>query len=407
MNKFMKMPNREKSIKKDVVHRQAMKKKWDRHCKYSSDDEMKAAIEAGEALEFTIKAEYAAKDGDENWIRLLDEGVVVDGGDWVYAVIEKGVIKRFFDELPNNFEGYIDKDHIPAIYLGKYSKSDLKLVELADDRYGIDVNIKLDKTLFAVQDLLKEKGHNAVSVEMFTKVREYATVSKITGMSEDEAREKYGWDYLVPIIEDLAIPGFAICKAPKNANSYKDGLLEQASVSEGEEMTKEEKERLAQLQAEEEKKEELAEDNTAKAEENGSDVQEENVPDCNAEAENKAEEEKVEAQAEQEEPDTSAGAEEISDEQFEEVKNAIAELKAQIEEKDAKIAELEAQLSEKKESEKSAKMSTSDRIAELLNFAKEAKPVQGETNASNYSTSKESRAKEIEDFYRQGFAENN
>lgn len=389
----MKMPNREAAIRSDVKHRQAVKKKWDKHCKYSSD-EMEATLSGTELyVDFDVKEQYEAKDGD-NYIRLLDEGVVVDGGDWVYAVLEKGVLKRFFDELPKDFSGYIDKDHVPAIYLGKYSKNDLKLVELPNDRYALDVNIKLDKSLFAVQDLLKEGGHNAVSVEMFTKVREYATVSKVTGMSEKEVKEKYGWDYLVPIIEDLAIPGFAICKAPKNANSYKDGLLENASASEGEEMEKDEKKKAEELAAATEAENAAVEKKTENAaeDEDNSGITEEKTGECNDSTENASAAEK---------------ADDASEDQFAQVKAAIAELKAQNAEKDAKIAELQAQLDEKKESEKSATMSTSDRIAELLSFATSTEPAAGEGAGTAKTTSKMSEAQKVEEFYREGFAQMN
>lgn len=392
----MKLPNRKTAIKTDVKHRQAVKKKWDKHCKYSAD-EMEATLN-GEELFATYDAieEFDVTKDDGNWIRLLDEGVVVDGGDWVYAVIGKGVLKRFFDELPKDFSGYIDKDHFRAIYLGKYGKNDIKLIELPNDRYAIDVNLKLDKSLFAVQDLLKEGGHNAVSVEMFTKVREYATVSKVTGMSEKDVKEKYGWDYLVPIIEDLTIPGFAVCEAPKNANSYKEGLLENASETEkeGEDMTLKDKKALEELKAKEAEKVNAAEagaEGEGKKEELGE-----------GEKGDTTEPENADAGGDTTEKDVPATGAQMSDEQFEQIKGAIAELKEQIVAKDAEIAELKAQLEEKKETEKSATMSTSDRIAELLDFATAAAPTQGE--GAGETTSNMNEAAKIEDFYRQGFA---
>ena len=56
---------------------------------------------------------------------------------------------------------------------------------------------------------------------MFVNADEYATAEKVTG---DESQGKY----LVPLIDDLKIEGYAVCLAPKSANSYKDGLLENA-----------------------------------------------------------------------------------------------------------------------------------------------------------------------------------
>lgn len=419
----MKMPNRQSAIRKDVSHRQSVKKKWDRHCKYSSDEDMKRAIEAGEALELSTKVEFKAGEGD-NWIRLLDEGVVVDSDDWVFCVLEKGVIKRFYDELADDFEGYIDKDHVPAIYLGKYTKADLKLVNLPDERYALDVNLKLDKSLYAAQDLLKEQGHNAVSVEMYTRVSQYAKVSKVTGMSEKEAVDKYGRDYLVPVVDDIGIPGFAVCKAPKNANSYKDGLLNSASASEGEEMKKnvKDQEQKAMLEADGEAKAE-AKAGTANEDEAVEDVEQENLGDCDTSAESKCEDknnlEADEPEDKELEPETSAGDDgeegkndgndEVTEDQLSQLEKAITSLKSEIKAKDAKIAELEAKIAEteKKETEKSANMSVSDRIAELLSYATSTDPseAEGADKANGQSTSQMSEAERLEEDYRKAFAD--
>lgn len=395
----MKMANRKADIKKEVTHRQSMKKKWDRFCKYSTDEEFQEAVEAGAIQHFTSAVELKSDEkSEENWVRLLDEGVVVDGGDWVWAVLQKGVIKRFYDELPENFEGYIDKDHIRALYLGKYTKDDLRLVELGDDRYALEVNLKLDKSLYAVQDLLKQGEHRALSVEMRMKADEYAKVSKVTGMSEKEVDAKFGWDYLVPIVSDIGVQGFAVVESPKNANSFKDDMLENASVSEGEDMSKEDKEKLAKLAAEAEAEKKT--DEAEKADLGSEDGADEKAP------ENKSEEAQASATEEDKKEDLSAEDYDetvtvFSAEQYQKVEEAIKSLKADNEAKDAKIAELEAALAEKKESEKSVKMSAEDRVAALLNLAVAAEPKAGE--GAGHTTSNLSKAEEIEAFYREAF----
>lgn len=136
---------RESRIKSNVMKRQALKKKWDRHCKYEAEQNV-AAFGAGFSL-----AEF--KSDNDNYIRLLDEGVVVDGEGWAYAVIKKGTLKAWYDNLKSGFKGTINKDHEPAIDLGTFGKGDLRLVELDNGRYGLDVNVKLDDELYAVKDL--------------------------------------------------------------------------------------------------------------------------------------------------------------------------------------------------------------------------------------------------------------
>jgi len=209
--------------KENTTMRQKIKSKWDKKCRYevgTSEPLPRQFSLEGANFSSSLKTE------GENWCRLIDEGVVVDNGFFTgepmaYAVIRKGVLKKWYESLTDDFVGTIDKDHNRSIDLGLFTKKDLRLVELEDGRYAIDVNVKLDQELYAVKDLLKMNNRTALSVEMFVDADEYATAEKVTG---DESQGKY----LVPLIDDLKIEGYAVCLAPKSANSYKDGLLENA-----------------------------------------------------------------------------------------------------------------------------------------------------------------------------------
>lgn len=209
--------------KENTTMRQKIKSKWDKKCRYEvGTDEPLPRQFSLEGANFSS----SLKTEGENWCRLIDEGVVVDNGFFTgepmaYAVIRKGVLKKWYESLTDDFVGTIDKDHNRSIDLGLFTKKDLRLVELEDGRYAIDVNVKLDQELYAVKDLLKMNNRTALSVEMFVNADEYATAEKVTG---DESQGKY----LVPLIDDLKIEGYAVCLAPKSANSYKDGLLENA-----------------------------------------------------------------------------------------------------------------------------------------------------------------------------------
>jgi len=209
--------------KENTTMRQKIKSKWDKKCRYevgTSEPLPRQFSLEGANFSSSLKTE------GENWCRLIDEGVVVDNGFFTgepmaYAVIRKGVLKKWYESLTDDFVGTIDKDHNRSIDLGLFTKKDLRLVELEDGRYAIDVNVKLDQELYAVKDLLKMNNRTALSVEMFVNADEYATAEKVT---VDESQGKY----LVPLIDDLKIEGYAVCLAPKSANSYKDGLLENA-----------------------------------------------------------------------------------------------------------------------------------------------------------------------------------
>lgn len=393
-------------VKANIAKRQELKKKWDRHCKYTAEDE---DLPKELSLEVSIDADFAASDAKgENWTRLLDEGVVVDGDGYAYAVIRKGALKRAFDAIPSDFKGYIDKDHVRAIHLGYYGKDDLRLVPLKDGRYAIDVNVQLDHELYAVKDLIREGRHHALSVEMFTNVDEFATAEKVTGDSKQGK-------WLVPLIDELKIEGFAVCENPKNANSVNDGLLENASVEEGNDMDKEE---LKKLQAEGDAEAENTEANTADAEnaeagadENAASADEDAVK--APEVASATEEENIacegegdgEAEPAAEEGDKVEADAETTNDKLDKLAQAIEQLKADNAEKDKKIAELEAQLTAKAE----VKMSAEDRIAELLNLATSAEATAAEGNEDKMTAKDADKATEddLAAAYKAAFAENN
>lgn len=339
----------QKKIRRSVMHRQSMKKKWDKHCQFSLDND---------GLTFFGQSANATQD---NYVRLLDEGVIVDSDDYVYAVIKKGTVKKWFDNLSDSFVGRIDKDHCTSIELGSFTKKDLRLVECENGRYAVDVNVSLDKELYATKDLLRANNRFAISAELRSKVNEYVTYTKATGEKLSDGEQ----DYLVPVIEDIEIEGYAVVASPKNANSYDEDLLVNASAEEGNPMSKKEIEALEA--AEEQKVEEV--------EETQEETQEENLEaEQPAQADNSTEETEDEAKDGESEEETEGDGEqpESSDdeEQFDaadEVAKAIESLKAEIAAKDAKIAELEQKFAAQTQKE----ANLNEKLAKLLNFSTE------------------------------------
>ena len=339
----------QKKIRRSVMHRQSMKKKWDKHCQFSLDND---------GLTFFGQSANATQD---NYVRLLDEGVIVDSDDYVYAVIKKGTVKKWFDNLSDNFVGRIDKDHCTSIELGSFTKKDLRLVECENGRYAVDVNVSLDKELYATKDLLRANNRFAISAELRSKVNEYVTYTKATGEKLSDGEQ----DYLVPVIEDIEIEGYAVVASPKNANSYDEDLLVNASAEEGNPMSKKE---IEALEAAEEQKVEAQE-------ETQEETQEENLEaEQPVQADNSTEETEDEAKDGESEEETEGEGEqpESSDdeEQFDaadEVAKAIESLKAEIAAKDAKIAELEQKFAAQTQKE----ANLNEKLAKLLNFSTE------------------------------------
>lgn len=391
-----KMPDRsikaiDRLIKANVAHRQKLKKKWDKRCKYEA-----VPAESGDYLEFDGSlTEFSTETSNDNWVRLLDEGVVVDGVDDIYAVIKKGVLKKAFNAIPDDFVGNIDKDHNRSIELGTFTKKELKLVKLEDDRYAIDVNVKLDDELYAVRDLKRIGRKCAISSEFYSTENEFVKKSKITGQKEE-------WDYLVPLIDEVQLTGYAVCDAPKNANSYDEGLLKKASTEKGLEMDPEE---LKKQQAE-------AQEAAAEAEADKAEDMSEEVADTSSEEEEKecdgtqtvqtdASAEEV-ADSEADEAEGENAEEEASDEDketIEKFESAINELREQIAEKDAKIAELEAKLAAKTEQKNAFRA----KLEKMLDFTTvvEAQDMRGEGE----KTPAKSEEDEVLSEYKAAFAD--
>ena len=375
--------SRESRIRKNVMKRQALKKKWDRHCKYGESED-----NAAFGAEFSLSD---FKDNNDNFVRLLDEGVVVDGDGYAFAVIKKGALKTWYDNLSNSFKGSINKDHIPAVDLGKFTKKDLRLVELGNGRYGIDVNVKLDDELYAVKDLKRMMNRKAVSSEFCYDAEVFITAEDATG-------DKKQGKWLIPVIDTVMITGYAVVDNPKNANSYDENLLEKASASdefaandtsERNKMTKEELEakktaEMAAAGAESDEANEATEAETEDAEDEATETEteatetepeteatEEDADDAGDEAETDGEGEKSDAEDNGEKDEENEADDEISTEKL---AAAIKSLKAEMKAKDDKIADLEAKLSNSKKSTKKLE----GELTELFNFATSDEPTDEE-----------------------------
>lgn len=106
----------------------------------------------------------------DNSIRLLDEGAVLFDDGEIRVWIEKGTLQKFYDELPDDYVGYINLGHIDLasmpLVLGTWTKQDLELVDLDDGRQGLNVRPHINTDLNIVQDLMQQDIPLAVSVEV-------------------------------------------------------------------------------------------------------------------------------------------------------------------------------------------------------------------------------------------------
>lgn len=144
--------------------------------------------------------------------RLIDEGAITyEGGDDIRLYIKKGAVQAFYDSLSSDYVGYINLAHINIaslpLNLGTWTKDDLTVVDIGDGRKGLDVNVKLNRELHIVQDLLKQEIPLSISAEL-------------GGTLDLESSFKFN----APFYNEIEIAGFSVVANPANVNSTGENL---------------------------------------------------------------------------------------------------------------------------------------------------------------------------------------
>ena len=272
--------------------------------------------------------------------RLIDEGAITyEGGDDIRLYIKKGAVQAFYDSLSSDYVGYINLAHIDItslpLNLGTWTKDDLTVVDIGDGRKGLDVNVKLNRELHIVQDLLKQEIPLSISAEL-------------RGTLDFESSFKFN----ALFYNEIEIAGFSVVANPANVNSTGENLNSKGDS----EMNLWEKILKLSSENKEEKKNEALE--------NKEDEKEEKTPESKEEGtENKEEAKKGEETLE---------TVEMSKDDMEKINkfmDAFETLSAKVEALETENAELKEKLKsskkEKTEFEKKAE-STLDRLSSLI-----------------------------------------
>lgn len=272
--------------------------------------------------------------------RLIDEGAITyEGGDDIRLYIKKGAVQAFYDSLSSDYVGYINLAHIDIaslpLNLGTWTKDDLTVVDIGDGRKGLDVNVKLNRELHIVQDLLKQEIPLSISAEL-------------RGTLDLESSFKFN----APFYNEIEIAGFSVVANPANVNSTGENLNSKGDS----EMNLWEKILKLSSENKEEKKNEPLENKEEEKEEKEPESKEEGT-------ENEEEAKKGEETLE---------TVEMSKDDMEKINkfmDAFEALSAKVEELEAENAELKEKLKnskkEKTEFEKKAE-STLDRLSSLI-----------------------------------------
>lgn len=149
---------------------------------------------------------------ESDWVPLLQEGMVTygDGTPWFY--IMRGALRNYMDELPEDYEGSINIGHtdmasFPERIVGRWDKSNMRLVDIGDNRQRLETNLPLNHNHPLVQALEQAEFDVGLSVEMSTEVNEELT--------NNQELNPFG----VPVVERLFVYDYAIVGDAGDVNS--------------------------------------------------------------------------------------------------------------------------------------------------------------------------------------------
>lgn len=270
-------------------------------------------------------------------IRLLDEGAIV-GDDYIDFIIKKGTLEKFLNgnneyltNLTPDFIGTVNLGHMDfatfPFIIGEWTANDLSLVDIGDERHGLDVRLNLDSDSVFVKELQRQPYDIGISSEFYYHV-------------DWESTDKIG--YLV--IDEVFIFAYGLVGECGNVNS--SGL-----ELKGDAMAKEE------LNLNEEALEEVIEEETEEVA--PEDIEEEKLS-ASEETEETSEESESEEESEEELDETEADETDLDEvlEEIEQLRAENADLKEQVEslsEANAELKKTNKKLSKKLSAEKEKK----------------------------------------------------
>lgn len=171
------------------------------------------------------KEHYSAKkvENPEGYMTLLSEGSVLYSDDTIRLYITKGTLKQWYDNLSDDFEGYVTTGHVSLdafpVRDGYFRKEDLKVVVDEQGRHDILVKPHVNMELSNIKDLLLQDEPFSISSEFMWTEKQY---------TDDDIEEyaklvvynvEHGGDIDIPVTDKVDIMGFSFVGNPGNAKS--------------------------------------------------------------------------------------------------------------------------------------------------------------------------------------------
>ena len=348
--------------------------------------------------------------------RLIDEGYIDNG-----FVIKKGTLEKFlhgenqyvrgweFDgeeweqtdvlNLTSDFVGTVNLGHmdfsVMPFVLGEWTKDDLTLVDIENDRKALDVQLHLDEESVFIKELKRQSHDIGISAEFWF----HENVEDTRNLSETLG-------YYLPVFDEIYIFAYGLVGECGNVNSsglelkgepmedVKDEIILTDSNNE-EKLGVEEVEIPTEAPSEE-----VVEETTEEVEDNEPAEEEEVAEEAEeAEAEDSTEGEEVEVEeVEEDEEDEDDEAEEIEDADEEELA-IVAELKEQIQTLTNKVTELAEANAKLKKSNRKLSAKYQNELDKKAKFKEELKGLSVELLPDEEKKPKEESMKVLDKNY--------
>lgn len=146
------------------------------------------------------------------WYPLLQEGMVTYADGSPYFYIMRGTLQRYFDELPIDYEGSINIGHtdmstFPERVVGRWTKANLRVVDIEDGRQRLETNLPLNREHPLIKALEQSEFDVGLSVEMSMEINH--------DLTDNQELNPFG----VPIVEGLFVYDYAIVGNAGDVNS--------------------------------------------------------------------------------------------------------------------------------------------------------------------------------------------
>lgn len=158
---------------------------------------------------------------EDGYLTLFSEGSFIQGNGTIRMYLMKGAIEEWFNNLDDDFEGYVTVGHVNTaaspVREGYFRKKDLKIIKNEDGRADLLVKPKINLNLSSVRDIIVQDEPFGISAEVFQRPYQGEETGSMVALRNLDL--SFGGKGDFPIVESIGITGFSFVSDVGNAKS--------------------------------------------------------------------------------------------------------------------------------------------------------------------------------------------